>query len=102
MQTHAWENVESMSDDERETVKETPVEQIQMKRRETDSNQSARTQSYAHLQSEEDKEQWHRLQVLPAGNSPLHDRRMIFLPLSDAYIWLTFPIRRIARIGRDF
>lgn len=71
MQTHAWENVESMSDDEREVSKETPVEQIQMKRRETDSNQSARTQSYAHLQSEEEKEQWHRLQVLPAGTSSI-------------------------------
>ena len=68
MQTHAWENVESMSDDEREIVKETPVEQIQMKRRESESNQSARTQSYAHLQMEEEKEQWHRLQVHPAGN----------------------------------
>ena len=67
MQTHAWENVESMSDEERDVPKDTPVEQIQMKRRETDSNQSQRTSSYAHLQAEEDKEIWHRLQVLPAG-----------------------------------
>ena len=67
MQTHAWENVESMSDEERDVPKDTPVEQIQMKRRETDSNQSQRTSSYAHLQAEEEKEIWHRLQVLPAG-----------------------------------
>lgn len=69
MQSHAWEHIESMSDDETEqVVKETPVEQIQMKRRENDSTQSARTQSYAFLQAEEEKEQWHRLEVFPAGN----------------------------------
>lgn len=67
MQTHAWENVESMSDDEKDVMDDTPVEQIQMKRSETESSQSARTQSYAHLQLEEEKEQWHRLQIHEAG-----------------------------------
>jgi DNA-directed RNA polymerase-3 subunit RPC5 len=88
MQSHAWEHIESMSDDETEQiVKETPVEQIQMKKRENDTTQSARTQSYAYLQAEEEKEQWHRLKVYPAGNL------LIFLSLSlylSLRLWKAF------------
>jgi DNA-directed RNA polymerase III subunit RPC5 len=60
-------DIEYISDNEQETSGEQPVEQIQMKRRETEKTQSARAQSYSYLQAQEETEPWLRLQVHPAG-----------------------------------
>lgn len=57
-QPGSWgkDDVETLSDAEEE--KEAPVEQIHMKRRETERSQSARAQSYSHIQMLEENEPW--------------------------------------------
>jgi hypothetical protein len=64
-----WESVEDISDeDEHEIKNEKPaVEQVHMKRRETDKAQSARAQSFTFIQAQEESEPFQRLNVFPAG-----------------------------------
>ena len=59
----SWGNndTEYLSDGSEE--KEVRVEQIQMKRRETERTQSARTQSYSHIQMLEENDPWIRLET---------------------------------------
>ena len=59
----SWGNndAEYLSDASEE--KEVRVEQIQMKRRETERTQSARTQSYSHIQMLEENDPWIRLET---------------------------------------
>lgn len=60
--TGSWGAKDEADDDsEGEDVKDLPVEQVHMKRRETERTQSARTQSYTHMQQQEEGDPWLRL-----------------------------------------
>ena len=56
-----WDDVEGDSDGEEANKEVPPLEQVLLKRRETERTQSARTQSYTHMQQQEEGDPWLRL-----------------------------------------
>lgn len=66
------EDMDDYSDDEIEgeenvNTKENDVQQIQLKRKESERAQSARLQSYSYIKQQEDLEPWHLMKVYPIG-----------------------------------
>ncbi len=66
-QPGSWGKDDDDDVSEAEEEKEAPVEQIHMKRRETERSQSARAQSYSHIQMLEENEPWLTLEPHEVG-----------------------------------
>eukprot|EP01036_Dinobryon_divergens_P048089 gene48089-64530_t len=50
-------------DEENEGKDKQSMQQVQMRRKESEKAQSTRLQSFAHLQAQEDSEQWRNLKI---------------------------------------
>mmetsp|Transcript_18630 Transcript_18630/g.18723 ORF Transcript_18630/g.18723 Transcript_18630/m.18723 type:complete len:222 (+) Transcript_18630:92-757(+) len=60
------EQMDDSDDNDDEGLKEKKsVQQVQMKRKDNDKNQSVRSQTFANIQLEEESEPWHGLKIFP-------------------------------------
>lgn len=68
------ESVEDIIDDEHEGPEiasaDSGLQHVQLKRKESERAQSARTQSYTYIQAQEDQEPWYSLKVHEIGSGP--------------------------------
>lgn len=78
--TFKREDVEDLDSDEEEGAEEegeeasaAPLQQVHMRRKESDRAEASRTQSFAFMQSQEEAERWRRLQVNTPGTEQAND-----------------------------